>query len=134
MTARARKKPMRFPDLGRLDVGLNVKDVRRSAAFYEKLGFREAEGNRKEGWTVLVRGDARVGLFHGFIKGNMLNFRGGDVKKIVRGLNARRLKATDVRIVGDAGAGRATLKDPDGNVIFFDSTLAELDRRKRARR
>jgi len=50
-------------DLGWLDVCLRFEDVRVSREFYEGLGFRLVEGADKEGWAVVVNGDARIGLF-----------------------------------------------------------------------
>lgn len=128
---RARPQRKRVPDLGRLDVCLSVADFRRSAAFYEKLGFREVEGDRRKGWAVFERGGARVGLYHGFIKTNMLNFRGGDVPAVVRAMEAAGLHPYEVKFVGREGAGSARVKDPDHNVILFDTALEERRARKR---
>lgn len=121
-----------FPDLGALDVCLNVKDLQASVAFYRKLGFREVEGEPDKGWAVHARDGVRIGLFHGFIPKNTLNFRGGDIGKIVEGLKRRGLKPYDVRVIGADGSGNAMLKDPDGNPIFFDTTSAERKARIRA--
>ncbi|HKZ60517.1 MAG TPA: VOC family protein [Candidatus Thermoplasmatota archaeon] len=128
---RRAKGPRGFPDLGRLDICLDVTSLARSAAFYEALGFREVEGNRSEGWAVLARGGVRVGLFHGFIKSNVLNFRGGDVPAIVRALERAKVEPYEVKFVDRKGAGRASVRDPDGNVIFFDTTPKERAARKR---
>lgn len=124
----------KFPDLGALDVCLDVKSVRRSAVFYEKLGFAEVEGDGRKSWAVVVRGETRIGLFQGHIESNLLNFRGGDVEKIVAALRRRGLSPFRVRRVGGNGSGSALLKDPDGNVIFFDTTPSERNARKRAAR
>jgi catechol 2,3-dioxygenase-like lactoylglutathione lyase family enzyme len=113
---------------------LPVKNLARSAAFYEKLGFRQAEGKPSEGWAVLGRDGVRMGLFRGYIKKNTLNFRGGNIRQIVRALEARHLRPTHVRFVGESGAGNASLKDPDGNLLFFDSTPSELRRRAAQRK
>jgi lactoylglutathione lyase len=121
-----------FPDLGALDVCLNVKDLRASIEFYERLGFREVEGEPAKGWSVHARDRVRIGLFHGFIPKNTLNFRGGDIGKIVEGLKRRGLKPYDIRLLGKDGTGNAMLKDPDGNPIFFDSTPKERRARLRA--
>jgi catechol 2,3-dioxygenase-like lactoylglutathione lyase family enzyme len=131
--AAKRRKSRTFPDLGRLDICLDVTSLPRSAAFYEALGFREVEGKRREGWAVLERGGVRVGLFHGFIKSNVLNFRGGDVPAIVRALERARMEPYEVKFVDRKGAGRASIRDPDGNVIFFDTTPRERTARKKAR-
>jgi len=134
------RKPVRrrgggpFPDLGRLDICLDVTSLTRSAAFYEALGFREVEGKRREGWAVLARGAVRVGLFHGFIKTNILNFRGADVAAVVRALERAKMEPYEVKFVDRKGAGRASIRDPDGNVLFFDTTARERAARKKARK
>jgi catechol 2,3-dioxygenase-like lactoylglutathione lyase family enzyme len=119
-----------FPDLGALDVCLKVKDLGVSVEFYGNLGFRQAEGERSKGWSVQERNGVRIGLFAGFIESNTLNFRGGDVGEIVRELERRGMKPYGVRLLNEKGIGNAHLKDPDGNLIFFDSTPEERDRRK----
>lgn len=119
-----------FPDIGALDVCLKVKDIDASVEFYGKLGFRQAEGERDKGWSVQERNGVRIGLFRDHIKENILNFRGGDVGKIVRELEKRGLKPYDVRLLNEQGIGNAHVKDPDGNVIFFDTTPEERSRRK----
>jgi catechol 2,3-dioxygenase-like lactoylglutathione lyase family enzyme len=125
---RASREP--FPDLGGLDVCLKVKDIDASVNFYGQLGFRQTEGEQSKGWSVQERNGVRVGLFRDHIKENTLNFRGGDIGAIAKELEKRGLKPYDVRVLNDKGVGNAYVKDPDGNVIFFDSTPEELQRRK----
>ena len=119
-----------FPDLGGLDVCLNVKAIAASVEFYGKLGFRQAEGEQAKGWSVQERNGVRIGLFKGFIEATTLNFRGGDVGAIVKEAEKRGLKPYDVRIIKEDGVGNAHLKDPDGTLIFFDTTPEERNRRK----
>ena len=38
---------------GTFSVSLNVQDVARSQAFYEKLGFSLHMGNPEEGWAIM---------------------------------------------------------------------------------
>ena len=121
-----------FPDLGALDVCLNVKHLKTSIDFYTRLGFEKAEGEPSKGWAVLARDGVRIGLFRGFIPKNTLNFRGGDIGKIVGALKRRGLKPYDIRLRGADGVGNAMLKDPDGNPIFFDTTPEERKARIRA--
>ncbi len=123
----------RVPDLGALDICLNVKSVKRSMDFYRSLGFRWIGGVTRKGWAILERDGVRIGLFHGYIKKNLLNFRGGDVHAIVAALRGAGLKPTTVKLLKSPGSGRAILKDPDGNVIFFDTTPKERKARKRGR-
>jgi len=123
-----------FPDLGVLDVCLDVRSFKRSYEFYRTLGFRVVEGQREKGWSVLARGNTRIGIYDNAIKENVLNFRGGDVHKIVASLKANGLRPYKVKLLEREGTGNALVKDPDGNVIFFDTTPAERGRRKAALR
>lgn len=112
-----------------------MKNLRRSCEFYERLGFRQVGGNRKKGWAIFERDGYRIDLFHGYIPDNLLNYRGGHIAQIVERLRARGLVPYDVKVLKAPGTGRAMLKDPDGNVIFFDTTKRERTlRRQSARR
>ncbi len=111
--------------LGRCDVCLNVADVRRSLEFYQAMGFRQVGGKLSENWAVLACADFRLGLYQGHIDGNMLNFRGGDVFRIAAFLKEQGLTLkSDARIEADGSAG-ATIEDPDGNVIYFNTAPGE---------
>lgn len=110
---------------------LKVKDIDASAEFYGHLGFRQAEGERSKGWSVQERHGVRIGLFRDHIDEPTLNFRGGDVGAIAKELERRGLKPFKVRLLDDQGVGNAYVRDPDGNLIFFDSTPEEIERRKK---
>ena len=115
-------------ELGWLDVCLRVKDVSASRRFYEGLGFRRVEGDDAEGWAVVVNGDARIGLFSPRYMTDSafsLNFRGGDVSAIAAELRKRGYQFSSGPSIGAEGGASATLKDPDGHVIFFDSAPGE---------
>lgn len=121
-------------DLGRVDMCLDVKSIKRSHAFYRKLGFTLIGGKMEQKWLILKRGEFRLGLFQGFIDRNVINFRGGHVGNIVEGLLERGLKPYRVRGLQPDGRGSALLDDPDGNQIFFDSSSHERAARRRARK
>jgi catechol 2,3-dioxygenase-like lactoylglutathione lyase family enzyme len=122
-----------MPDLGRLEVCLNVKKLERTLKFYNNLGFRKVAGKPEDGWAILERDGFRIDLFEGHIKENVLNFRGGDVPRIVGAVRGRGMKPFDVKHLGGDGSGRAMLRDPDGNLLFFDTTPRERTVRKKAR-
>ena len=110
-------------NIGRLDVCLRVNDVGNSEAFYEKLGFQRAEGNPEEGWSVVSDGQARIGLFEAQYMDSdfSLNFRDGDILSIVSELSGKGI-TLDKPLRGSPDKGySATLRDPDGYVIFLDS-------------
>jgi catechol 2,3-dioxygenase-like lactoylglutathione lyase family enzyme len=126
------KGPMRL-DLGRVDLCLSVKDIAASRAFYRALGFRQVGGKFEQKWLIMTRGNLRLGLYQGHIGQNVVNFRGGHVGRIVEGLRAQGLEPYDVRKLTPQGVGSASVKDPDGNVLFFDSSPHERAARRRAR-
>lgn len=112
-------------DLGRCELCLNVSDVARSRAFYEKLGFRPVGGDEAEGWRILTNGDQRLGLYQGHITEPMLNFRGGEVFPLARELQARGIELeSGPEIEADQSAG-AMLRDPDGFAIYLNTAPGE---------
>lgn len=104
---------------------LKVRSLKPSLAFYGKLGFRRIGGNPRHGYVILQNGHWQLGLFQGHITQNLVNFRGGDVKKLCTALKKKGLKpARDAREY-EGGGVDALLKDPDGNVIYLDTTPEE---------
>jgi catechol 2,3-dioxygenase-like lactoylglutathione lyase family enzyme len=116
-----------IPRFGRLHVCLNVADIAASHAFYATLGFSREEGDLAEKWLVMEREGIRIGLFQGHWDDPFsLNFRGGDVPAIARALESAGLTMERVAATSDAGCGSATIRDPDGHLIFFDTAPNEL--------
>jgi catechol 2,3-dioxygenase-like lactoylglutathione lyase family enzyme len=64
-------KPMQ---LGAFSISLVVKDLAKSIAFYETLGFSRFGGTDEHGYAVLKNGETLVGLYHGMFDRNMLTF------------------------------------------------------------
>jgi len=64
-------------DLGAFSVSLAVKDLERSRAFYEKLGFKPFGGDAKQGWLILKNRMHVIGLFQGMFDANILTFNPG---------------------------------------------------------
>ena len=114
------------PPFGRLHVCLNVADVSASREFYATLGFGREEGDVAENWLVMERDGVRIGLFQGFGEETTLNFRGGDVPAIAESLRAAGLEFEQVATHENPRCGSATLLDPDGHRIFFDTAPSEL--------
>ncbi|MHA2365503.1 MAG: VOC family protein [Candidatus Hodarchaeales archaeon] len=113
--------------LGRFDLCLNIKDIHKSVDFYKKLGLLEVEGNIDEGWMVLANGNLRLALYQGHIKEVTLNFRGGNVMEISKKLKDQGFEFHKEPVQNKEGSASATLKDPDGYVIFFDTHHTEKD-------
>ena len=120
-------------DLGSLEVCLKVKNVAMSAAFYERLGFQIKSLNTEQGFCELTRQDCRLALYGTeHIKENILNFRGGDVFSIAETLKSKGFEfETEAHVERDGSAG-SRLRDPDGNLIYFNTSPAEAARRQGA--
>jgi catechol 2,3-dioxygenase-like lactoylglutathione lyase family enzyme len=115
-------------NVGWCDVCLRVKDVRASRTYYDGLGFRRVEGEDDEGWAVVTNDDLRLGLFEEQHMGDSpisLNFRGGDVFTIAQELANRGYSFASGPKGTPDGAASASLRDPDGYLIFFDSAPGE---------
>ena len=63
--------------LGAFSISLAVKDIHKSKAFYEKLGFTYKGGNIDQNWIVLKNENAVIGLFQGMFDHNIMTFNPG---------------------------------------------------------
>ncbi|MDA3963050.1 MAG: VOC family protein [Planctomycetota bacterium] len=119
-------------NLGAFSVSLAVKDLQKSIAFYQHLGFEQAGGDCGQGWTILKNGDHIIGLFQGMFDKNMLTFNPGwdqnaaelesfeDVRAIQTKLKAAGLSLVQEVDESGSGAGSLVVEDPDGNPILID--------------
>ncbi len=119
--------------LGNFSVGLAVKDLAASRAFYEKLGFRKIMGDPAQNWLILQNGTTTIGLFHGpaFTR-NVLTFNPGwdstgaplaefdDVRDIQRRLKGEGITPTTAADEASTGPASLVLTDPDGNPVIID--------------
>ncbi len=124
-------KPMEMK-LGAFSVSLAVKDIHKSKAFYEKLGFTEFAGEIKQNWLILQNGSTTVGLFQGMFPKNLMTFNPGwsqkakplkeftDVRKIQAHLEKNGVKITTRADPATTGPASMVITDPDGNTILFD--------------
>jgi len=108
-------------DLGEHFPCLNVADLERSIAFYEKLDFRIVEDHRSENWAVLQHNNMALCLYQGHIDHDLINFRGGDVEAIEKEALARGLVFSMPAKLHPNGSWSAEVHDPDGNRIFFNT-------------
>lgn len=119
-------------ELGAFSVSLAVKDIAKSKAFYETLGFLAIGGDIEQNWLMMRNGDNVLGLFQGMFESNILTFNPGwdqhcnnlDSFTDVRAIQ-QRLKDQGVELGSEAdesGTGPASLmlSDPDGNQIMID--------------
>lgn len=118
-------------DLGCFSVSLAVKDLGKSKAFYENMGFSVFGGDEEQGWLIMKSGSSNIGLFQGMFDRNILTFNPGwdqnaselshyeDVRALQDHLKKAGLKL-DSEAEGVDGPGSFTLTDPDGNTILID--------------
>ena len=121
--------------LGAFSISLNVKDIKASRSFYEKLGFEVFGGDMAENWLIMKNEATIIGLFQGMFENNMLTFNPGwdsngknlesftDVRELQKQFKEQGLQIegeTDERSTGPA---YFSLLDPDGNPILFDQHI-----------
>ena len=130
-------KPDDSVQLGNFCISLDVKDIKASKAFYEKLGFQQTRGKVEQNWVVMMNGTTSIALFHGFFEKNTLTFNPGwdskketlkefqDVRDIQRIVKERGLKLQTEADEKTDGPASFTLVDPDGNPILVDQVVAK---------
>ena len=119
-------------ELGAFSISLNVKDIQRSKAFYEKLGFSSLGGEIDQNYLIMKNGDTVIGLFQGMFENNILTFNPGwdqnaenldeftDVREIQNELKNQGIKLIKEADESTEGPEYITLEDPDGNQILID--------------
>ena len=117
--------------LGAFSISLSVKDLAKSMAFYEDLGFSHFGGQVEHNYAVMKNGDTLVGLYQGMFERNMLTFNPGwdqaaeavDPFDDVRDIKAK-IKAAGHDVSQEAGEDSGiksfVVMDPDGNPILID--------------
>ena len=118
--------------LGAFSVSLTVKDIKKSKAFYEGLGFSDLGGSGDDGWVILKNGETVIGLFQGMFDKNMLTFNPGwnqnaekledyqDVRVLQKELKAKGYQFASEADEAGSGPASFVLIDPDGNPILVD--------------
>lgn len=118
--------------LGAFSVSLNVKDIKASRAFYEKLGFTAIAGDISKNYLIMKNENLLIGLFQGMFEGNILTFNPGwdengqnienfeDVREIQKQLKGKNINLLTEADENTSGPASLMLNDPDGNVILID--------------
>lgn len=118
--------------LGAFSISLAVKDIHKSKAFYEKLGFSVFAGEIEKNYLILKNGNALVGLFQGMFENNILTFNPGwdesankledfdDVRTIQKYLKDNGVKLETEADESTPGPASLVVLDPDGNAILID--------------
>ncbi len=117
---------------GAFSISLTVADLSASIEFYGLLGFSVSGGDDKT-WSILINGDAVIGLFHGMFDKNILTFNPGwagpgrDAENFedVRVLRQRLADAglaidADTTSESESGPASFVIVDPDGNPVMID--------------
>ena len=107
-------------DLGQFETSLPVKDIERSLAFYQALGFQLVDGGVDIRTLSLLNGDCRLALYQGYLDppAPQLIFWQGEVEAIGRDLVDMGLTLEKGPHKDDTGAALMLL-DPDGHPIFL---------------
>ena len=123
--------------LGNFSISLAVKDIAKSRAFYEKLGFRVFGGDQAKNWLILQNETSTIGLFQGMFDKNIMTFNPGwdrsgnsvpdfdDVRDIQRTLKNRGLALTAEADEATTGPASLMLLDPDGNPVLIDQHVSK---------
>lgn len=121
-----------FMKLGAFSISLDVKDLKASKAFYEKLGFKKLGGDLNMNYLIMKNDNALIGLFQNMFKGNILTFNPGwdengkntkqflDIRNIQLELKNKGLDVGTLISNQTKGPAHFMMKDPDGNVILMD--------------
>ncbi|WP_439481363.1 VOC family protein [Cyclobacterium plantarum] len=119
-------------NLGAFSISLNVKDLKTSSDFYEKLGFSVFGGDLDKNYLIMKNGNALVGLFQGMFENNLLTFNPGwdenaqklnqfdDIRSIQKKLKEEGISLVTEADESSSGPGSFVVMDPDGNTILVD--------------
>ena len=118
--------------LGAFSISLNVKDLKKSKAFYESLGFKEFAGSAEHKYLIMKNEDALIGLFQDMFENNIITFNPGwdanakplqefdDVRQIQKQLKSDGFSLESEVDEATSGPGSLVVLDPDGNAILID--------------
>lgn len=118
--------------LGAFSISLTVKDLAKSRAFYEGLGFSDLGGSGSDGWVILKNGETVIGLFQDMFEKNILTFNPGwdqnakpvgtftDIRALQKSLKTKGYSFVQEVDETGSGPGSLMLLDPDGNPILID--------------
>lgn len=118
--------------LGCFSISLAVKDLKKSKAFYEKIGFEVFAGEESHGFLIMKHGDTNIGLFQGMFEKNILTFNPGwnqnaenvesfdDVRELLEQIKSKGIEIAEESISGEQGPSSFSIIDPGGNPILID--------------
>jgi len=119
-------------ELGAFSASLSVKDIHKSQAFYENLGFQVFGGDITQNWLIMKNESTVIGLFQGMFEKNMLTFNPGwsqnaenlnsftDVRDLQKDLQEKGVTMLTEADESSVGPASFIIEDPDGNPILVD--------------
>ena len=119
-------------NIGWHSVCLKCRDLAASRAFYEALGMEVTHAD--DHWVQLTNGNLQLSLMT-FLGENWITFRGADIDAVhaatrSKGISAEGApEAYTADQMGSDGRHWNT-RDPDGNVVYFDTTADEEPKSK----
>ncbi len=118
---------MAHPPFGHhLEICMSVPDMQQTVDYYLSLGFEIYSGGVDKGWCTVTDGLIHLAFFpQGFIEKEfgvkvLLNYRGGNIAKIIKYLEERKVKLDKKKLNTD-GTGDALLTDLNGVKLYFDT-------------
>lgn len=117
--------------LGAFSVSLPVKNLQKSKAFYQNLGFSVFAGDN-EHYLIMKNEDTLIGLFENMFEQTLLTFNPGwdqsanplsdfdDVRTIQQTLMDKDVKLERHCDSQSQGPASIVVKDPDGHTILID--------------
>ena len=118
--------------LGAFSLSLRVKDLEKSKAFYQALGFEVFAGSLESNYLIMKNESSLIGLFQGMLEQNVITFNPGwdadantlsdfdDVRTIQKHLKKQQIDLLSEADESSKGPANIMLADPDGNVILID--------------
>mgnify|MGYP001825982456 FL=1 len=119
-------------NLGCFSISLTVKDLQKSKAFYEKIGFEVYAGDESHNFLIMKNGETNIGLFQDMFEKNILTFNPGwnqhaentdsftDVRDLKKDFESKGIDMVQDSISGESGPSSFSIADPDGNQILID--------------
>lgn len=118
-------------ELGAFSISLTVKDLAKSKAFYEALGFESFADTSAHHYYIMKNSTHTIGIFQGMFDKNMLTFNPGwnhDATEMEKWDDIREIKQkladagidTGADIENAEGPASFFLTDPDGNPVLID--------------
>ncbi len=115
------KRPSESNKKESFSISLAVKDIKKSKEFYEKLGFKVADGNVNQRWLILKNAYAKIGLFQGMFPTNTITLNPKDARSVFEKVIKAKIPILMKNGI-DQKKGKASfmISDPDGNPVLVD--------------